>query len=83
MDVPHIAERLTCVLFMRNFGSIVGKIRHHVDLMDEARQQLRASADLKLLLQHVLAVGNYMNSDTARGAAQVRTPGCCLQSCLG
>lgn len=75
MDVPFIAERLSCVLFVRNFGGIVGRVRHHVDLMDQARAELRNCTDLKLLLQHVLAVGNCMNMGTNKGAAQVRDLG--------
>jgi Formin Homology 2 Domain len=74
MDVPHIAERLACVLFMRNFDAVVKQVRHHIDLMDAARAELRGSADFKLLLQHVLAVGNCMNMGTAKGAAQARGP---------
>jgi hypothetical protein len=74
MDVPHIAERLSCVLFMRSFDSIVSQVRHHIDLMDKARDELRHNSDFKLLLQHVLAVGNRMNMGTAKGAAQVPPP---------
>jgi Formin Homology 2 Domain len=72
MDIPNLAERLSCVLFMRNFGASVAQIRHHLGLMASAAKEVRESADFKLLLQFVLAVGNFMNSGTAKGAAQVR-----------
>jgi hypothetical protein len=72
MNIPHLAERLSCVLFKRNFDASVGQIRHHLEMMAQAACEVRGSADFKLLLQHVLAVGNFMNSGTAKGAAQVR-----------
>ena len=81
MNIPNLAERLSCVLFKRNFGASVAQIRHHLGLMSSAAQEVRKSADFKLLLQFVLAVGNFMNSGTAKGAAQVRwlfTCICCL-----
>jgi hypothetical protein len=71
MDIPNLAERLSCVLFVRNFGASVAQIRHHLGLMASAAKEVRESADFKLLLQFVLAVGNFMNSGTAKGAAQV------------
>ena len=52
-------------------------MRHHTGLMDAARRELRGSADFKLLLQHVLAVGTRMNMGTAKGAAQVPGPYWC------
>lgn len=72
MDIPNLAERLSCVLFKRNFDASVTQIRHHLGLMSSAAKEVRDSADFKLLLQFVLAVGNFMNSGTAKGAAQVR-----------
>lgn len=72
MDVPQLAERLGCVLFMRNFGGNVSQIRNLLGLMDAAAAALRDSAAFKALLQTILAVGNQMNSGTAKGAAQVR-----------
>lgn len=74
MDVPQLAERLGCVLFMRNFGANIAQIRSLVGLMDAAAAALRSSAAFKALLQTILAVGNQMNSGTTKGAAQVRAP---------
>ena len=71
MDIPHLAERLSCVLFKRNFDASVEQIEHHLGLMTSAATEVRESADFKLLLQFVLAVGNFMNSGTSKGAAQV------------
>lgn len=73
MDIPNLAERLSCVLFKRNFDASVAQIRHHLGLMASAAKDVKDSADFKLLLQFVLAVGNFMNSGTAKGAAQVQS----------
>jgi hypothetical protein len=56
---------------MRTFKATVVQIRHHIDLINAARTELSNCGDFKLLLQHVLAVGNRMNMGTAKGAAQV------------
>ena len=74
MHIPNLSERLSCVLFKRNFDTSVLQIRHHLTLMAAAAQQVCQNTDFKLLLQFVLAVGNFMNSGTAKGAAQVQIP---------
>jgi Formin Homology 2 Domain len=74
MDMPRIAERLACVIFMRTFAGVVGQVRHHVELLDAAVREVRACSDLRLFLQHVLAVGNRLNMGTRKGAAQARRP---------
>jgi len=74
MDIPHLQARLDAVHFTRVFESTSRSVRHHLGLMNTAAAELRGSRDFKLLLQHVLAVGNCMNTGTSKGAAQVRSP---------
>ena len=65
-------ERLDAIVFTRIFASTSVSISHHLELMNTAAKELRGSRDFKLLLQHVLAVGNCMNMGTSKGSAQVR-----------
>lgn len=74
MDVPLLAERLGCVVFMRNFDGIASQVGSLLGMMDAAAAALRDSAAFKALLQTILAVGNQMNSGTTKGAAEVRLP---------
>lgn len=83
MDVPLLAERLGCVMFMRNFEGNVTQIRGLLGMMDSAASALRDSAAFKALLQTILAVGNQMNSGTTKGAAEVRCCGPLLRTPAG
>ena len=67
----RMQERLDAVVFTRSFASTSDSVRHHLALMNTAASELRGSLDFKLLLQHVLAVGNCMNMGTSKGSAQV------------
>lgn len=73
MDLPDLKARLSAVLFTRAFPSSVANVRHHLHLMNTAASELRDSSDFRLLLQHILAVGNCLNEGTSKGGAQVRT----------
>eukprot|EP00892_Ulva_mutabilis_P004243 jgi/Ulvmu1/2190/UM013_0036.1 len=70
MDVPLLAERLGCVMYMRNFDGVASQIRSLLGMMDAAAAALRDNAAFKALLQTILAVGNQMNSGTTKGAAE-------------
>jgi hypothetical protein len=71
MDLPHLASRLSAVLFERTFSDNNKRLQDLLDLTVTAASDLRGSSDFRLLLQHILAVGNRLNQGTSKGGAQV------------
>ena len=68
--VPHLVPRLQCIAFKLNFESKATELKVSALRVKKANKELeKAGATMKLLLEYVLAVGNFFNNGTARGNA--------------
>lgn len=68
-QVPFLQERLALFLYKKRFDSALGEVAGQIDLLENALTALRTSKNLKSVLEHILAIGNYANGGTAKGGA--------------
>eukprot|EP00753_Platysulcus_tardus_P012635 PLAT3502.1.p1 GENE.PLAT3502.1~~PLAT3502.1.p1 ORF type:complete len:600 (-),score=318.21 PLAT3502.1:267-1994(-) len=69
IKVPRLAPRLQAQLYMMKFEATAADVSTLVELELRATVQVRDSPKFRRLLEVVLAVGNYLNGTTSRGAA--------------
>eukprot|EP01103_Thecamoeba_quadrilineata_P002074 TRINITY_DN1197_c0_g2_i1.p1 TRINITY_DN1197_c0_g2~~TRINITY_DN1197_c0_g2_i1.p1 ORF type:complete len:1077 (-),score=250.43 TRINITY_DN1197_c0_g2_i1:7-3237(-) len=69
LEIPHLPQRLRAVLYKSSFDNTVSEIAPDIVAVTQASVQLRTSSKWKKLLQLVLAIGNFLNTDTSRGGA--------------
>ena len=67
--IPRLESRIDALMFKKTFVSSIGKLKEDLGTLKDASNQVLNSKSLKLLLEGVLTVGNYLNTGTARGAA--------------
>lgn len=68
-DIPRLKGRLEAVACKQNFENDYSRVMEKVQLVHEACREINQSTDLQKILEIVLAIGNYLNGDTPRGAA--------------
>ncbi|KAI8373312.1 hypothetical protein BD560DRAFT_291277, partial [Blakeslea trispora] len=69
MYIPRLTDRISCMIFRRRFKHELNEILPELDVIQIAITELRQSARFKHVLKTVLAIGNYLNSQTIRGNA--------------
>nr|XP_048334941.1 formin-like protein 13 isoform X3 [Ziziphus jujuba var. spinosa] len=69
MQVPRVEAKLRVFLFKRQFHSQVSDLRHSLNVVNSATEEIRNSVKLKRIMQTVLSLGNALNQGTARGSA--------------
>ncbi|CAK4617098.1 hypothetical protein LEN26_014686 [Aphanomyces euteiches] len=66
-NIPRLAQRLKAFQAMLTHASRMDDVKAKLHVMERALTELQKSQQLVIVLQVVLAVGNYMNSGTCRG----------------
>ena len=69
MDVPQYEARLKCLKFKLQFNDLLAEIEGKSNSIRRALDDIADSGALKGSLAFILAVGNYLNGSTSRGAA--------------
>lgn len=68
-NVPRLTTRMKCVMTKHTFEKEALEIKRKLIAVREACTEIEKSKPLKTLLEIVLAIGNYLNGGTPRGAA--------------
>lgn len=68
-NIPRLATRLKCLATRYTFEKDALEIKHKLIAIREACTEIEKSKSLKVLLEVVLAIGNYLNGGTPRGGA--------------
>ena len=69
LKIERYESRLRSLYFKRRFQERVDEVTPGINALFLACQEVRSSAKLKIIFDMVLAIGNYLNGGTARGAA--------------
>ncbi|OQR92872.1 formin-homology 2 domain-containing protein [Achlya hypogyna] len=69
LTIPRYTQRIKCFKFYMQFEHRVLDIQAQIDTLTAATDQVADSTRLRMILETVLAIGNYMNGGTARGGA--------------
>lgn len=68
-NVPRLSTRLKCMITRYTFEKDALEIKQKLIAIREACVEIEKSKSLRTLLEIVLAIGNYLNGGTPRGAA--------------
>ena len=69
ISIPRLENRIDSLIYKKTFVSCVDKLKDELSILKQASNQVLTSKCLKLVLEGVLAVGNYLNTGTSRGSA--------------
>ena len=67
-SIPKLEARLKAFAFKQDWEEIVSGSEANVNLLDRCCVKLRSSKPLHETLETILAIGNYLNGGTAKGA---------------
>ncbi|KXZ54482.1 hypothetical protein GPECTOR_4g547 [Gonium pectorale] len=67
--VPWLEQRLSAMALMKGFDGAEQQVKELVEVVDRAVHAVRESTTLRMLLGHILAVGNTLNEGTVRAEA--------------
>ena len=68
-DIPMVAIRFECCKTIITFDDEVARIRRIVQVYEANEKMMMNSAGIKQLMKLILAIGNYLNGESARGGA--------------
>ena len=68
-SVPRYTIRTKCMLVRGSYAERATELKLKIEDVAEAVTEVRTSKSLKLVLEHALAIGNYLNGGTNKGAA--------------
>ena len=68
-DIPHVQSRLRCAKTIVCFDSDADRVREVFNAYKAKQDMLMNSDGLKKLMEIILAIGNYLNGESARGGA--------------
>eukprot|EP01099_Mayorella_cantabrigiensis_P004858 TRINITY_DN3736_c0_g5_i1.p1 TRINITY_DN3736_c0_g5~~TRINITY_DN3736_c0_g5_i1.p1 ORF type:complete len:628 (-),score=241.18 TRINITY_DN3736_c0_g5_i1:502-2250(-) len=69
MEIPRMDERLQAFGVKLTFDTNLDRVMMIIDLLDGLAKKIQKSKSFVKLLEIVLALGNYINGNTARGGA--------------
>nr|CCA17110.1 forminhomology 2 domaincontaining protein putative [Albugo laibachii Nc14] len=69
MSIPRYTQRIKCMRFHLSFEDRVLETQAQLDILSAATDELIESRNFRKVLEHILAIGNYLNGGTPRGAA--------------
>jgi len=69
LNVPRLDGRLETFIFKRQFDDKVNEVKQAIVCVNDACKELKQSRKFTKMLEIVLALGNYLNGNTFRGAA--------------
>ena len=68
-DIPGIADRLICCKVITTFDDEIDRLEQTLEIYYSTERMIRENKGLQQLLEIILALGNYLNGDSARGGA--------------
>ena len=68
-DIPGIADRLICCKVITTFDDEISRLEETLEIYYSTERMIRENKGLQQLLEIILALGNYLNGDSARGGA--------------
>ena len=68
-QVPRYTIRTKCMLVRSSFPERITELSLKIEDVAEAVKEIRSSKALRMVLEHALAIGNYLNGGTNKGAA--------------
>lgn len=69
LSFPRAQQRVKCIVAIREFEDQLPEVGSQLGELQAAVEPLRRSVGFREFLRTVLAIGNYLNGSTARGAA--------------
>lgn len=69
LTIPRYTQRIKCMRFKMQFENRILELQSQIDTLATATEQIADSTNFRKILEAVLAMGNYMNGSTPRGAA--------------
>ena len=68
-EVPAYKFRVEGMLFTFSHKEIIGSLKSKVEMIETTIEQLKSNKRLMVVLETILAAGNYLNGTSARGGA--------------
>jgi len=68
-EISGIRFRIDAFLFKVRFDKAMGELESTVNVLKMAQSTLRSSTNFKIVLEYVLALGNYLNHSNKKGGA--------------
>ena len=68
-DIPMVAVRFECCKTIITFDDEVTRIRKIIQVYEANEKMMMNSTGIKQLMKLILAIGNYLNGESARGGA--------------
>lgn len=69
LTIPRYTQRIKCIRYKFQFENRVLETQAQLDTLVAATDQIADSDKLRRVLEHILAIGNYLNGSTPRGGA--------------
>lgn len=69
LTIPRYTQRIKCIRYKFQFENRVLETQAQLDTLVAATDQVTESDKFRRVLEHILAIGNYLNGSTPRGGA--------------
>lgn len=69
LTIPRYTQRIKCIRYKFQFEARVLETQAQLDTLVAATDQVAESDKFRRVLEHILAIGNYLNGSTPRGGA--------------
>ncbi|CEG42627.1 formin-homology 2 domain-containing protein [Plasmopara halstedii] len=69
LTIPRYTQRIKCFRFKLQFENRILETQAQLDTLVAATEQVAESDKFRRVLEHILAIGNYLNGSTPRGGA--------------
>uniref|UniRef100_A0AAV1UQK8 Uncharacterized protein n=1 Tax=Peronospora matthiolae TaxID=2874970 RepID=A0AAV1UQK8_9STRA len=69
LTIPRYTQRIKCFRYKVQFESRILETQAQLDTLVAATDQVAESDKFRRVLEHILAIGNYLNGSTPRGGA--------------
>ena len=66
-EIPRVKERLKCILLSVEFEEKYEDVLSNVTTITTAVRKMKASIQIKTIMETILALGNYINGSTSKG----------------
>ncbi|GLE01150.1 hypothetical protein PINS_up009980 [Pythium insidiosum] len=69
LTIPRYTQRIKCIRYKFQFETRILESQAQLDTLQAAIDQVSDSDKFRRVLEHILAIGNYLNGSTPRGGA--------------
>ncbi|TMW66743.1 hypothetical protein Poli38472_014055 [Pythium oligandrum] len=69
LTIPRYTQRIKCIRYKFQFENRILETQAQLDTLQAATDQVTDSEKFRRVLEHILAIGNYLNGSTPRGGA--------------